>query len=207
MKVLVSPLLLVAIAVAPLGADVLITEQVVAKAGGRDINGTRSIHVKRAHMRIDSVQAGASTSTVYDLREGVTILLNADKKRAELREIAARNAKLERDYPRARVTTTVKATQVTKEIAGATCAEHTYEIRVPMSEGRQSGVHADRRGVRGDGRPWRGRLRRSMPGPRLSAASCWAPHRITTSCSRWRERKPSSIGPWRISAASRTSST
>lgn len=129
-----SLLVVVATLSRPLGADVLITARVVGKAGGRDVSVTRSTAIKGVHMRIDVVQAGESTSTIYDLRDGVIIALDARKKRAELRDIAARSAKVSRHYPRARVTTTLKATQAVKDIAGATCTEHTYVIRLPMTK-------------------------------------------------------------------------
>ena len=39
--------------------------------------------------------------TLYDLQGGTIANLDAKKKRAELHDLAARNAKLEKEYPRA----------------------------------------------------------------------------------------------------------
>jgi hypothetical protein len=123
----------VALSVCSLRADVLITETIAAKAGGRNLPGTRSTYIKGTHMRIDLVLEGQeSASTLFDLRENVTIALDAKRKRAEIRSIAERNAKLERLYPRSRTTTTITATGKTQEIAGMPCAEHTFAVRVPM---------------------------------------------------------------------------
>lgn len=123
------------LSVEPLCADVRITETIAAKAGDRDLPGTRVTSIKGTQMRIDLSQGEESASTVYDLRANVTIALDARKKRAEVRDIAERNAKLERMYPRSRATTTITSKGTTQEIAGASCAEHAFVVRVPMTKG------------------------------------------------------------------------
>jgi hypothetical protein len=125
---------LLVLSVRPLSADVLITETIAAKAGDRNLPGTRSTYIKGTQMRIDVVQGKESASTLYDLRANVTIALDAKKKRAEVRDIAQRNAKLEQIYPRARTTTNMTPTGTTREIAGTSCAEQTFAVRVPMTK-------------------------------------------------------------------------
>lgn len=125
-----------ALAVAPVGlaADVLIAEKTTVTAGSRIVDGTRSTYIRDARMRIESIQGDTSTTTVYDLPAGVTIGLDATKKRAELRDIASRNAELQREYPRERVEISLTPTGATREIGSESCDEHAFTIRVPMSK-------------------------------------------------------------------------
>lgn len=132
MKIMLAFLLV--LSARSLSADVLITETVAAQAGDRNLPGTRSTYIKGTQMRIDTVQGKDSASTLYDLRDNVTIALDARKKRADVRDIAARNARLEQVYPRARTMTNLMATGTTRDIAGTSCAEQTFTIRVPMTK-------------------------------------------------------------------------
>lgn len=135
MKTVLGVLSFVVLSVASLAADVLITETIAAKTGDRSQpSATRLTHVKGTHMRIDQQQDRDSASTLYDLNENVTIALDAKKKRAEVRAIAERSAKLERMYPRSRTTTTMTATGSSREVAGVSCAEHTFAVRVPLTK-------------------------------------------------------------------------
>src|SRR5438128_1495213 len=115
-------------------ADVRITETTSLTIGGTAGQGSRVTAIKGAFMRIDSAVGSESVSTLYDLPAGTTMRLDPKKKRAEVRAIAARQAQLEREYPRARTTVTFAPTGSTKSIAGASCAEHAFAIRVPMSK-------------------------------------------------------------------------
>ncbi|OFW05300.1 MAG: hypothetical protein A3H96_07630 [Acidobacteria bacterium RIFCSPLOWO2_02_FULL_67_36] len=134
MKNALAVLSLLVLSGGSLCGDVLITETIATKAGKRDLPGTRSTYIKGRQMRIDLVQDKDSASTLYDLRENVTIALDAKKKRAEVRDVAERSAKLETLYPRSRTTTSVTATGTTREIAGASCADHAFSVRVPMTK-------------------------------------------------------------------------
>lgn len=118
---------------AGLTADVLITETTHVTVGRRTIDGVRTTYIKGAQMRLEVVQAGEATTTLYDVPGGTTITLDPKKKRAELRDISARIAELERQYPRERVMVTIAFTGATKELVGAPCDEHAFRIRVPMT--------------------------------------------------------------------------
>jgi hypothetical protein len=118
-----------------LGADVRITETVVAKAGDRSQPAaTRVTAVQGNRMRIDHQQDKESASTLYDLNDSVTIALDTKKKRADVRAMAERNAKLEKLYPRARTTTTLTATGTRRDVAGVSCGDHTFSVRVPLTK-------------------------------------------------------------------------
>src|SRR3954471_8764780 len=84
----------------PARADVLITEQTTGTAGGRTVQGVRSTYIKGTRMRIELAQGDQSSVALYDLPGGTIADLDVKKKRAEMHDIAARTAKLEKEYPR-----------------------------------------------------------------------------------------------------------
>ena len=129
----ISLVVLLFAASSTLSADVLISETVQAQAGGRAITGVRTTYIKGSYMRVETVQNKEAATTLYDLPAGVSVILQPNKKRAELREIAARHAELERLYPRERAVVTVNPTGASKEVAAAPCNEHAFNIRVPMT--------------------------------------------------------------------------
>jgi hypothetical protein len=132
------PVALLALFLLParLSADLLIVEKTVIRSGDRTIEAVRSTSIKGARMRIDFAHGGKTAVTLYDLPAGETIVLDASKRRAEVRNIAARNAKLEKDYPRQRSTVSITPKQSTQTVAGSTCADHTFAVRTPV---RQNG--------------------------------------------------------------------
>jgi hypothetical protein len=134
MQTAMAVLCFVVLSAAFVSADVRITETVATKAGDKSQPpGTRSTYVRGAYMRIDLQQGKDSASTLYDLTDNVTIVLDTKKKRAEVRAVAERSAKLERMYPRERTTTAIAATGGSRDVAGLPCAEHTFSVRVPVT--------------------------------------------------------------------------
>ena len=117
-----------------LSADLLIVEKSLIKSGNRVIVGARSTYIKGTRMRIEVTQEGATTVTVYDLPAGESLELDASKRKAVVRTISTRSAKLEKEYPRARSTVTLTATGITKTTAGLECAEHRFDGRVPITK-------------------------------------------------------------------------
>ena len=113
-------------------ADVLIKETIHVEARGKTTDGARSTSVKGRQMRLESAVGDEATVTVYDLQAGQTLALDAKKRRAEIRDIAARAAQLQKKYPREQTEVAVKATGVSKSIAGVSCDEHTFTVRVPL---------------------------------------------------------------------------
>jgi hypothetical protein len=130
MKAVLTFLLLLGLR-APLAADLQIKETSTDSAAG---SGSRVTSIKGLQMRIDTTLPAASGSTIFDLPGGVTIRPEPDKRRAEVRDIAVRGAALEREYPRTRTTVALAPTGASREIAGASCAEHAFTIRVPLSK-------------------------------------------------------------------------
>jgi hypothetical protein len=114
-------------------ADVRLVETTRDQSGSRTIEGVRTTSIKGARMRLDAVRSNEATTTLYDVPAGATISLEAKKKRATWRDAGRRNAKLEDEYPRARVTVAVTPTGATKTLVGAPCREYALSVRVPMT--------------------------------------------------------------------------
>jgi hypothetical protein len=127
-----SPLLLLALQPA-LAADVLIKETVTTTSRDKVRHATRSIAIKGERMRIEVEQEGPPTVTLFDVPAGVTIALDAGKRRVTVTPMSERAAELERKVPRARVTTTMRAAGTTREIAGVRCEDHAFTVRVPAT--------------------------------------------------------------------------
>ena len=117
-----------------LSADLLIVEKSVLKAGDRSIEGVRSTYIKGTRMRIETAQEGKTLVTVYDLPAGEMLELDAEQRRANVRLVTARNAKLEKEYPRRRTTATLTATGSTHTVAGIPCDDYALTVRVPMTK-------------------------------------------------------------------------
>jgi hypothetical protein len=115
-------------------ADVRLVEKTRDAAGSRVIEGVRTTSIKGARMRLDAVRNNQPTTTLYDVPAGATITLEAKKKRATWRDVDRRNAKLESEYPRARVSVAVTSTGATRTLVGASCREYTLSVRVPMTK-------------------------------------------------------------------------
>jgi hypothetical protein len=118
----------------PARADVLITEQTTGTAGGRTVQGVRSTYIKGTRMRIELVQGDQSSVTLYDLPGGTIADLDVKKKRAEMHDIAARTAKLEKEYPRQQASVQLTPTGKTATIAAAPCETYDFVVRVPMTK-------------------------------------------------------------------------
>lgn len=119
---------------AALWADVVIVESTTAKAGNRNVEGVRTTSIKGTRMRIDLVQGDQTSATLYDLPGAAIVELDARKKRALIRDIAARSAQLEKAYPRPRTSTTVSPTGGARTISGSPCEEFAFVVRVPMTK-------------------------------------------------------------------------
>jgi hypothetical protein len=118
----------------PARADLLITEHTTGKAGGRIAQGVRSTYIKGTRMRIELVQGDQSSVTLYDLPGGTIAELDAKKKRAQMHDLAALSATLEKKYPRQGVTVRVTPTGATQAIAALPCEAYDFAVSVPMAK-------------------------------------------------------------------------
>jgi hypothetical protein len=117
----------------PARADLLIVERTQGTVVGRPVEGMRSTYIKGARMRVEIVQGDRSSVTLFDLPAGTVANLDAKKQRAELHDIAARHAKLEKESPRRQVAVTLEASGATRTIADASCDAYTFLVRVPVT--------------------------------------------------------------------------
>lgn len=115
-------------------ADVTIVEKLSATVGGKTMEGTRTTQISGERMRIETVLSEEIATTIFDLPSGSTITLNTKSKRAEVRDMAARAAAVEKTYPRARVETSLKPAGTAREIVSVACNEQAFTIRVPMTK-------------------------------------------------------------------------
>jgi hypothetical protein len=119
---------------ARLSADLRITETATAASGGRRVETARSTYIKGERMRTELAQGEQPVVTVYDLPGGAIVELDAKKKRAQLHDIAARNAKLEKEYPRQKTSISLAPTGDTRTLAGSPCEGYTFTVKVPMTK-------------------------------------------------------------------------
>jgi hypothetical protein len=127
---------------AVLSADLLIVEKNVI-AGHSELDSVRSTYIKGTRMRSEFVQGGQTFVTVYDLPAGEMLELEASKRKVNVRTVAARYAKLEKEHPRARATVSVTPAGRSQTIAGTSCDVHRFSIRVPMSSSGEIALTLD----------------------------------------------------------------
>jgi hypothetical protein len=117
---------------AHLGADLLLVEKSVARSGNRTVEGLRSTYIKGTRMRVEVAQGGKTAVTVYDLPAGEMLELDTPKRKAYVRSVQARNARLEKDFPRHESKAVVTASGQTRTIAGIACGDHTFAVTMPL---------------------------------------------------------------------------
>jgi hypothetical protein len=119
---------------ARLSADLRITETATAASGGRRVETVRSIYIRGERMRTELAQGEQPAVTLYDLPGGAIVDLDANRKRAQMHDIAARNAKLEKEYPRQRTSISLATTGDTRTLAGSACEEYRFTVKVPINK-------------------------------------------------------------------------
>jgi hypothetical protein len=127
---------------APLGADVTIT-QTTSFEGGMMAAATQGatpkmvMRIKGTKMRTDFEVMGQNTVTIVDVVSRETIILDATKKTAQIITADAAAAAMPGELPKMDVS--FKATGQTKAIEGAQCDEHSFTMKMDMSEMGASG--------------------------------------------------------------------
>ena len=116
-----------------LSADVAITAAAKGKMGGRDFSGTWTLRIADKRLRIETGPSGTG-GTIHDLAQGLTIYLDATKRRAAERTVASRSAKVEQVYPRARTSVSLTERGATRQIGDTSCDDHDYSVRVPLTK-------------------------------------------------------------------------
>ena len=129
-----------ALCMAPLGADVTITQS-TSFEGGMMAAATQGatpkmvMRIKGTKMRTDFELMGQNTVTIVDVVSRQVIILDAAKKTAQI--ITPEAAKVPGEMPK--IDASFKATGQSKTIEGAQCDEHTFTMKMDMSEMGASG--------------------------------------------------------------------
>jgi hypothetical protein len=126
-----------ALCMAPLGADVTIT-QTTSVEGGMMPAATQGaapkmvMRIKGTKMRTDFEVMGQNTITIVDAVSRQVIVLDAARKTAQIITPEAAAAAMPAEMPKMDVS--FKATGQSKSIEGAQCDEHTFTMTMDMSE-------------------------------------------------------------------------
>lgn len=125
---------LAALITAPLGADVTITSTTDGKGFGMAAGGEAVTYIKGARMRADAKIGDSPSSTIIDLDKQQFISLNHKKRQAEITDMAALHAELDK-IAASDISVKMTPTGQTKQIGGQSCDGHAMEVRVPMAVG------------------------------------------------------------------------
>lgn len=126
-----------ALCIAPVGADVTIT-QTTTLEGGMAAAATQGgtpkmvMRIKGTKMRTDFEVMGQNTVTIVDVVSRQVIVLDTARKTAQIMTPEAVAAKMPPEMPKMDVS--FKATGQSKTIEGAQCDEHTFTMKMDMTE-------------------------------------------------------------------------
>lgn len=126
-----------ALCIAPLGADVTITQTTnfeggMAAAATQGGTPTMVMRIKGTKMRTDFEVMGQNTVTIVDVVSRQVIVLDAAKKTAQIMTPEAVAANMPAEMPK--IDASFKATGQSKTIEGAQCDEHTFTMKMDMTE-------------------------------------------------------------------------
>jgi hypothetical protein len=124
-----------ALSLLPLRADVTITEKASAEAGSSRSEGERVTMIKGSRMRIESKQGNSATVVIYDGVAKEEITLNAAKRQASIRKFSQIRDAAEKSVPRENVSASMTPTGRNDAIAGLSCEEQAFTVRVEVFKG------------------------------------------------------------------------
>lgn len=163
MKQLVVVAGITLMAAMPLPADVTITANASGKGMGQMVSGESVTYVKGSRLRMDRKGPnGGGTSTIMDVSAMKQIVINHQKKEAEVYDISKMAAQMQQVVKPEEIQVKVTPSGETKQILGKTCEGYDISVRVPMSFGQpnasQAGLSAM---VVLEGRSW---IAKGVPG-------------------------------------------
>ena len=119
----------------PAAADVTLRQKTSGKmAMGGSGAGESTLQIKGMRMRTDDSMTGKPSSTIIDLTNQQMIVLNAQRREADVYEMAKLGETLAK-IPVSDVQATITPTNVTRQLAGSTCTVHNMEVKVPTDMG------------------------------------------------------------------------
>jgi hypothetical protein len=126
-----------ALCIVPLGADVTITQSTTIEGGMMAAAGPGAapkmvMRIKGTKLRTDLDVMGQNNVTIIDVVTRETIILNAATKTAQVISPEAAAAAMPAQMPK--VDVSFNATGQSKTIEGAQCDEHTFTMKMDLSE-------------------------------------------------------------------------
>jgi hypothetical protein len=97
-------------------------------------SGDMTQHFKQAKLRIDQTTGGRQLSTIIDANVRQLVLLDHEKKQADVIDMASVGESLSK-IGATDIQTSVTPTTQTRQIAGATCTVYDVKVSVPMKMG------------------------------------------------------------------------
>ncbi len=118
-------------------ADVTITENVSAQAGGKESAGVRVTAIKGSLMRIEMSQGNDTSVVVYDFGAGEVVSLNGRKREAHVRKIGQNAHAAETSVPKDNVSSSATPTNRSDSLMGLACQEVAFTVRVEVFKGKE----------------------------------------------------------------------
>jgi hypothetical protein len=98
------------------------------------VSGDMTQHFKQAKLRIDQTTGGRQVSTIIDANVRQLVMLDHEKKQADVIDMASVGESLSK-IGATDIQTSVTPTAQTRQIAGATCTVYDVKVSVPMKMG------------------------------------------------------------------------
>jgi hypothetical protein len=98
------------------------------------VSGEMTQHFKQAKLRIDQTTGGRQVSTIIDANVRQLVMLDHEKKQADVIDMASVGESLSK-IGATDIQTSVTPTKETRQIAGATCTVYDVKVSVPMKMG------------------------------------------------------------------------
>ncbi len=139
MKRLMSTAVLILTMAAPAWADVTIRQAAAGKGLGKSGKSTEVTYLKGSKMRTETISGSRTQVTILDLDAQKMYSFDLKKKEADVWDMQAMAADMNKAVDTSAMTASVKPNGQTKEIAGKTASGYDLEIEVPMTMGGPGG--------------------------------------------------------------------
>lgn len=123
----------------PAWADVTIKQTSTGKGMGMSGTMAGTTYIKGMKMRTETVTGDTTRVTIFDVENQKMISFDSKKKEADVWDMQALSAEIEKSVDTSAMTSSVKPNGQTKQIAGQTAAGYDMEIAMPASMGGPGG--------------------------------------------------------------------
>lgn len=123
----------------PAWADVTIKQTTTGKGLGMSGDMTGTTYIKGMKMRTETVNRGTTQVTIFDLEAQKMYSFDSKKKEADVWDMQAMAAELNKSVDTSAMTSTIKPNGQTREIAGRTATGYDMDISMPTAMGGPGG--------------------------------------------------------------------